>query len=83
MDDMVQVSDELRSVHDILREKHPQAHPAAPEALLEEEAGSINPVIFDSITAALVRQTALHARKRICCSNRQATSGDRRTGSTE
>ena len=62
MDDMVQVSDELRSVHDILREKHPQAHPAAPEALLEGEAGSFNPVIFDSLTAALIRQTALHAK---------------------
>ena len=39
MEDVVQVSDEPRSVHDILREKHPQAQPAAPEALLEGEAG--------------------------------------------
>ena len=61
MEDVVQVSDEPRSVHDILREKHPHAQPAAQEALLEGEAGSINPVIFDSLTAALIRQTALHA----------------------
>ena len=62
MEDVVQVSDEPRSVHDILREKHPQAQPAAQEALLEGEARSINPVIFDSLTAALIRQTALHAK---------------------
>ena len=66
MDDMVQVNDELRCVHDILREKHPQAQPAAPEALLEGETGSSNPVIFESLTAAIIRQTALHAKGSPC-----------------
>ena len=54
LDDPV-TPDSPKTVKDVLLEKHPKAVTPPTRCLLEEQPGTINPIIFDSLTAALVR----------------------------
>ena len=51
-----------RTVREILEEKHPDASPGQPEAILSNEltCDDFHPVLFDSITAEVIRSSALH-----------------------
>ena len=53
-----------QSVKDILQEKHPDANPAHPEVLLNGtnsiQDNNFHPILFDSITADVIRTSALH-----------------------
>ena len=49
-----------KTVKDILEEKHPDAAPAHPEAILRRpEEDSFHPVLFENITDDLIRECAL------------------------
>ena len=51
-----------KTVRETLEEKHPEANPVQPEAILNENLTSedFHPIIFDSITAEVIRNSALH-----------------------
>ena len=53
-----------RTVRDVLLEKHPEAQPLCPEAIISREAAQsvskpFHPALFERITGDLVRTTAL------------------------
>ena len=51
-----------KTVRETLEEKHPEANPVQPEAILNESLTSedFHPILFDSITAEVIRNSALH-----------------------
>ena len=59
-DDLIECKTGQERVSDVLKEKHPAACSAANEALLDGPPKHAHEVIFQSVTAARVRQTALH-----------------------
>lgn len=46
-------------VRSILEAKHPKAQPANPEVLLQGEIPAVNPILFECLTDATIRKTAL------------------------
>ena len=60
LSDLVNPSDpSSQTVKEALKEKHPTAHTAPPEALIQGELPDINPIIFDAIDASAIRLCAL------------------------
>ena len=60
LDEKLSGDDSGKTVKDILEEKHPDAVPAHPEAILTRpEEDSFHPVLFESITDDLIRTCAL------------------------
>ena len=51
-----------KTVRDVLEEKHPNPEPAHPDAILTGDMDSpdFHPILFDSITAEVIRISALH-----------------------
>ena len=54
------VTDNGRSIYDILKDKHPAAAPLNEDSIIRGSPPDSHPVIFDSIDAALVRSVSLH-----------------------
>lgn len=54
----------MRSVQDILKEKHPVAAPATPCTLLdnEDDPEPVNLILFDELNAETILQSALHTQ---------------------
>ena len=60
LSDLVNPSDpSFQTVKEALKDKHPTAHTAPPEALIQGEPPDINPVIFYAIDASAIRSCAL------------------------
>lgn len=53
---ILDLTPEVRST---LEAKHPKAQPANPEVLLQGETPTVNPIMFECLTAATIRKTAL------------------------
>ena len=51
-----------KTVLDVLREKHPPAHPIHPDALLDFEPEPSHPVIFENLCGDSMRHVALHCQ---------------------
>ena len=51
-----------RTVRDVLEEKHPDPEPAHADTILNEQMTSVDfhPILFDNITAEIIRNSALH-----------------------
>ena len=59
MDDIISDSHQSQSVREILVGKHPGSAPAAPDILLQEEAGNVSSIYFASVNGELIKRTAL------------------------
>ena len=86
LDDIIS-SDEQKGVRDILRDKHPPSQSVHPESIVPGDPQTIQPVVFDSIDASVVRSAALktngaagpsgidaHGWRQLCTSLKSASS---------
>ena len=55
MDDIID-GNSPKTVHDVLREKHPPPAPVRDRALLKTDPVPVNPIMFDKITPELIRK---------------------------
>ena len=53
-----------RTVRDVFEEKHPHPEPAHADTILNEQMTSVDfhPILFDIITAEVIRNSALHTK---------------------
>ena len=52
----------IPEVSEALKAKHPHAQPVDPNVLIQGSAPTVNPILFETLTGEVVRETALAIR---------------------